>query len=146
MARSQEQIEEEDKEPPEPPAAPLAIFGGICKGYGIFAEILKDFLEGVDTFAGRYLAFFSILYIAFNQQTLKTNALDALIAAAKTEPKTEAREEPKKPPMPPMPKAVKMETVKTEPQVKAEDDTEEEEEDPLMGAALKAQRVKEELE
>lgn len=30
MARSQEQIEEEDKEPPEPPAAPLAIFGGIC--------------------------------------------------------------------------------------------------------------------
>ncbi|CAK9078825.1 unnamed protein product [Durusdinium trenchii] len=76
----------------------------------------------------------------------ETNALDALIAAAKTEPKTEAREEPKKPPMPPMPKAVKMETVKTEPQVKAEDDTEEEEEDPLMGAALKAQRVKEELE
>lgn len=63
--KSQEQIEEEDKEPPEPPAAPLAIFGGICKGYGIFAEILKDFLEGVDTFAGRYLAFFSILYIAF---------------------------------------------------------------------------------
>lgn len=76
----------------------------------------------------------------------ETNALDALIAAAKTEPKTEAREEPKKPPMPPMPKAVEMETVKTEPQVKAEDDTEEEEEDPLMGAALKAQRVKEELE
>ncbi|CAE7563011.1 unnamed protein product, partial [Symbiodinium necroappetens] len=47
--------------------------------YGIFAGILKDlwvdlctnsktgtdFLEGVDTFAGRYLAFLSILYVAF---------------------------------------------------------------------------------
>lgn len=57
--------DEEEKEPPPPPAAPLAVFGGVCKGYGIFAGVLKDFLEGVDTFAGRYLAFFSILYIAF---------------------------------------------------------------------------------
>ncbi|CAE7738185.1 hypothetical protein AK812_SmicGene15999 [Symbiodinium microadriaticum] len=57
--------EEEPEEPREPPSAPFAIFGGICKGYGIFAGILKDFLEGVDTFAGRYLAFFSILYVAF---------------------------------------------------------------------------------
>lgn len=59
-----EEVQEESG-PPPPPAAPLAVFGGICKGYGIFAGILKDFLEGVDTFAGRYLAFFSILYIAF---------------------------------------------------------------------------------
>ncbi|CAJ1430776.1 unnamed protein product [Effrenium voratum] len=60
-----EEEEEEETEPPPPPSAPVAIFGGICKGYGVFAGILKDFLEGVDTFAGRYLAFFSILYIAF---------------------------------------------------------------------------------
>lgn len=52
-----EEPEPENTEPPEPPAAPLAVFGGLCKGYGIFAGILKDFLEGVDTFAGRYLAF-----------------------------------------------------------------------------------------
>lgn len=61
----QKEEDEEEKEPPPPPAAPLAVFGGVCKGYGIFAGVLKDFLEGVDTFAGRYLAFFSILYIAF---------------------------------------------------------------------------------
>jgi len=63
--QQEQEEEQEEKEPPPPPAAPLAVFGGVCKGYGIFAGILKDFLEGVDTFAGRYLAFFSILYIAF---------------------------------------------------------------------------------
>ncbi|CAJ1339732.1 unnamed protein product [Effrenium voratum] len=70
-----------------------------------------------------------------------TNALDALIAAAsapvKVEPvKTERTK-------------AELEPVKTEPPpVKAEDDDDdtEEEEDPLMGAALKAAAVKEELE
>ena len=41
------------------PSCPEKTTHPIGKGYGIFAEILKDFLEGVDTFAGRYLAFFS---------------------------------------------------------------------------------------
>lgn len=72
-----------------------------------------------------------------------TNALDALIAAASSRKgvatKTEAvKSEP-----------VKTEAVKTE-KVKAEeeddDDDTEEEEDPLMGAALKAAKVKEEMD
>eukprot|EP00439_Symbiodinium_sp_Y106_P039193 s2043_g4.t2 len=70
-----------------------------------------------------------------------TNALDALIAAASSRKgvatKTEAvKAEP-----------VKTEAVKTE-KVKAEeeDDDTEEEEDPLMGAALKAAKVKEEMD
>jgi len=72
-----------------------------------------------------------------------TNALDALIAAASSREgrkgaKTEAvKAEP-----------VKAEVVKSEP-VKGEDDDdteEEDEEDPLMGAALKAAKVKEEME
>lgn len=61
--------EEEEKaaadDPKEAPPLPLAVFGGVCKGYGIFAEVVKNVLEGVDTFVGRYLAFFSIAYIAF---------------------------------------------------------------------------------
>lgn len=49
----------------EPPLVPLAVFGGLCKGYGIFAEVVKGFFEGLDTFVGRYLAFGSIFYVAF---------------------------------------------------------------------------------
>eukprot|EP00931_Biecheleriopsis_adriatica_P024780 TRINITY_DN15351_c1_g1_i1.p1 TRINITY_DN15351_c1_g1~~TRINITY_DN15351_c1_g1_i1.p1 ORF type:complete len:347 (-),score=49.92 TRINITY_DN15351_c1_g1_i1:38-1006(-) len=60
-----EENEEIESEPKEPPAAPLAVFGMVCKGYGVFAGIVKDFLEGLDTFVGRYLAFFSITYILF---------------------------------------------------------------------------------
>eukprot|EP00440_Ansanella_granifera_P003719 gb/GFBE01004036.1/.p1 GENE.gb/GFBE01004036.1/~~gb/GFBE01004036.1/.p1 ORF type:complete len:329 (+),score=65.89 gb/GFBE01004036.1/:1-987(+) len=57
--------EEAEEAPKPPPEGPLAIFGMLCKGYGIFAEFVKNFLEGLDTFAGRYLAFFSITYVAF---------------------------------------------------------------------------------
>jgi len=76
-----------------------------------------------------------------------TNALDALIAAAGVPVKSEA---PKKTLQPSSKaQAVKMEPVKTEPPpVKAEeeDDDTEEEDDPLMGAALKAARVKPEMD
>lgn len=44
--------------------------GGVCKGYGVFAGVLKDFLEGVDTFAGRYLAFFSTTAADVNHHQL----------------------------------------------------------------------------
>lgn len=56
---------EKEAEPPEPPPLPLAVFGGVCKGYGIFAGVLKDLLEGLDTFVGRYLVLVSITYVAF---------------------------------------------------------------------------------
>mmetsp|Transcript_69062 Transcript_69062/g.180984 ORF Transcript_69062/g.180984 Transcript_69062/m.180984 type:complete len:254 (+) Transcript_69062:3-764(+) len=49
----------------EPPAAPLAIFGGVCKGYGTFAEITKNLCEGLDTFVGRYLVIGSVTYVIF---------------------------------------------------------------------------------
>lgn len=55
----------EPEEPGPPPALPLALFGGVCKGYGVFAGVLKDFLEGLDTFVGRYLVLVSVSYIAF---------------------------------------------------------------------------------
>mmetsp|Transcript_14830 Transcript_14830/g.46700 ORF Transcript_14830/g.46700 Transcript_14830/m.46700 type:complete len:82 (-) Transcript_14830:13-258(-) len=50
---------------PPPPPLPLQVFGGACKGYGLFAGLLKDVLEGVDTFVGRYLVLVSITYVAF---------------------------------------------------------------------------------
>lgn len=55
----------EEPENAEPPPVPLAIFGGICKGYGSFAEITKNVLEGLDTFVGRYLVVVSVTYVAF---------------------------------------------------------------------------------
>lgn len=64
----QDREEEEEKaadDPKSAPPLPLAVFGGACKGYGIFAEVVKNVLEGLDTFVGRYLAFLSIAYIAF---------------------------------------------------------------------------------
>jgi len=56
---------QEEEEEREPPVLPLAVFGGICKGYGIFAEVVKNVLEGLDTFVGRYLAFTSVAYVGF---------------------------------------------------------------------------------
>jgi len=57
------------KEEPEPegppPALPLQVFGGACKGYGVFAGILRDIFEGFDTFVGRYLVVVSVSYVAF---------------------------------------------------------------------------------
>lgn len=49
----------------EPPPLPLAIFGGICKGYGLFAGVVKNLFEGLDTFVGRYLVVTSVAYIGF---------------------------------------------------------------------------------
>jgi len=61
-----EPVKEEDESPQgSPPALPLAVFGGICKGYGVLAEFLKNFLEGLDTFVGRYLVLVSITYVIF---------------------------------------------------------------------------------
>jgi len=61
-----ETAKEEDEPPPgPPPALPVAVFGGFCKGYGVVAEILKNFLEGLDTFVGRYLVLVSITYVLF---------------------------------------------------------------------------------
>jgi len=61
--------EEEEPPPPaepkEPPAVPFLVFGTVCKGYGIFAELLKNLLEGLDTFVGRYLAVASVFYVSF---------------------------------------------------------------------------------
>mmetsp|Transcript_9189 Transcript_9189/g.23596 ORF Transcript_9189/g.23596 Transcript_9189/m.23596 type:complete len:314 (-) Transcript_9189:217-1158(-) len=56
---------EEEEEEREPPPLPLAVFGGVCKGYGIFAEVVKNVCEGFDTFVGRYLVVTSVTYIAF---------------------------------------------------------------------------------
>lgn len=56
---------EEVEEERAPPALPIAIFGGVCKGYGIFAGLMKDILEGLDTFVGRYLVVVSVTYVAF---------------------------------------------------------------------------------
>lgn len=55
----------EEPEEREPPPVPLAIFGGACKGYGTFAEITKNVLEGLDTFVGRYLVIASVTYVIF---------------------------------------------------------------------------------
>mmetsp|Transcript_14489 Transcript_14489/g.31793 ORF Transcript_14489/g.31793 Transcript_14489/m.31793 type:complete len:329 (-) Transcript_14489:79-1065(-) len=55
--------EEEQKERDIP--APLVVIGTVCKTYGIFSEILKNVLEGLDTFVGRYLVLFSVAYVAF---------------------------------------------------------------------------------
>jgi len=61
-----EPVKEEDDTPEgPPPALPLAVFGGACKGYGVLAEFLKNFLEGLDTFVGRYLVLVSITYVIF---------------------------------------------------------------------------------
>lgn len=64
MAPPPEQEPEEQEERPPPPA-PLAIFGGVCKAYGVFAGIAKNVFEGVDTFVGRYLVVTSVAYIGF---------------------------------------------------------------------------------
>merc|ERR1712008_47762 len=65
-APSDDPVEEEEELPPgPPPALPVAVFGGLCRGYGVVAEFLKNFLEGVDTFVGRYLVFASITYVIF---------------------------------------------------------------------------------
>lgn len=70
-----------------------------------------------------------------------TNALDALIAAGGVKPEEKAKAEPSKVEKL-EPKPMKVEPVKAEAQAKEEDT---EEEDPLMGAALKATKVKEEI-
>ncbi|CAK0846466.1 unnamed protein product [Prorocentrum cordatum] len=49
----------------EPPPVPLLVVGTAFKGYGIFAEVLKNVLEGLDTFVGRYLAVASVFYVGF---------------------------------------------------------------------------------
>jgi len=64
-AKKEEEEEKAADDPKSAPPLPLAVFGGACKGYGIFAEVVKNVLEGLDTFVGRYLAFLSIAYIAF---------------------------------------------------------------------------------
>ncbi|CAE8629802.1 unnamed protein product [Polarella glacialis] len=60
-----EDEKEEVETPGDPPAMPLLAFGGVCKGYGVFAGFVKDILEGLDTFVARYLALVSITYIVF---------------------------------------------------------------------------------
>jgi len=57
--------EAENEQEREPPPVPLQVLGSACKGYGVFAGILKNILEGFDTFVGRYLAVTSIAYIGF---------------------------------------------------------------------------------
>jgi len=64
-APTPQQEESGEEEERDPPPLPLAIFGGVCKGYGIISEIIKTIFETLDTFVARYLAVTSILYIVF---------------------------------------------------------------------------------
>lgn len=61
----EDEMEKPELPPADPPPVPLAIFGNACKYYGVFAEALKNFLEGLDTFVGRYLAVASVAYVSF---------------------------------------------------------------------------------
>lgn len=63
--KTESAAEESEDEVRPPPPLPLAVFGGVCKGYGVLAGIIKDILEGLDTFVGRYLVLVSITYVIF---------------------------------------------------------------------------------
>jgi len=61
----QEPAKEEEEKNKEPPPVPVQVVGTAFKTYGVVSGVVKDVLEGLDTFSGRYLAVFSIAYVGF---------------------------------------------------------------------------------